>query len=65
METLEYRGVIDQQGNIAICSGWDTDGNLVRFAADWRMAEAIPAGALCDVEAWAILNRAPAFEVVV
>jgi len=65
METLEYRGVIDPSGgSLVICSAWDDDGNLVRFAGDWRMVEAIPAGAEVEVPSWAILSRRPAFEVI-
>lgn len=63
-ETLEYRGVLDQSGNLAICSAWDTSGNLVRFAADWRLADAIPTGMMVEVAVEAILNRSAAFEVV-
>ncbi len=63
-ETLEYRGVLDQTGNLAICSAWDTNSNLVRFCADWRLADAIPTGGLVEVAADAILGRCAAFEVL-
>jgi len=55
---LEYRGVIDQTGTLAICSAWDDRGNLVRFAADYRLADAIPVGALVKVPDYAVLSRA-------
>jgi len=63
-ETLEYRGVLDQSGNLAICSAWDDAGNLVRFAADYRLADAVPTGMMVVVAVEAILGRRAAFEVV-
>jgi len=63
MREYEYRGVLDQTGNLAICSAWDHAGNLVRFAADYRAVDRLPTGALVLVPDSAVLSVRAAFEV--
>lgn len=65
-ETIEYRGILrgTAGSSMVTCSGWDTNGNLVTFGADYRMVKDLPAGVEVEVSSWAILSRAPAFEAV-
>lgn len=50
--------VVRQDGSIVVMSG-TVKGYPVTFAADARMASAIPAGASVQVESWQLLGMAP------
>jgi hypothetical protein len=63
MQDIEYRGIVERQGTITLCSAWDGDGLLVSFAADWHMVKNLPVGVMIEVPTYAILSRVPAFEV--
>ena len=62
---LTYRGILDHQGTVTICSGWTEDHQLARFAADWRMVNGLEPEEEVVVPLWAILSIKPAFEAIV
>jgi len=62
--TVEMLRTVDTGESVIVGFGLDDKGNVVKFAGDRRAMQALDPGDHASVPSWAVLSRAPAFEVI-